>query len=123
MSKALKTTFGVHALISLILGLPLLLAPGRFLGLFGWFPIDPLITRLFGGALLAFAWGSFQGYKKSESDLHTTLIQFELIFTTAGMVGLLRHLLVAWYPWYVWVIFFILTIFAALWLFFLLKRR
>ena len=39
MSKALKVTFGFHTVVALFFGAPLLIAPGRFLGVFGWDPL------------------------------------------------------------------------------------
>ncbi len=121
MSKALKVTFGIHAVVARLFGLPLLAAPGRFLGLFGWQPVDPLLSRLLGAAILALAWSSFRGYRTTESSIQVAFIQVELIYTVLGAVGLLRHLLVAWYPWYVWTLFTTLVVFAIVWLYFLWK--
>jgi hypothetical protein len=123
MSKALKITFAIHAVVALLIGLPLLAAPGRFLGLFHWAPIDPLLTRLLGAALLALAWSSYCGFRTTESNLQVALIQVEVIFTVLGVLGLLRHLLVAWFPWIVWTIFCVLAAFGIVWLFFLWKKR
>ena len=66
MSKALKTTFLVHAIFAALGGGILLLIPGRFLLWLGWAPIDPIMSRLFGAALLALAWSSFQGWRARE---------------------------------------------------------
>jgi hypothetical protein len=115
MSKALKYTFAVHIVFAVLFGLPLLLAPGRFLGLFGWAPIDPLISRLLGAALLALGWGSVRGSQAMEIVQVKTLIEMELVYTVLGCVGLLRHLLFAHWPWYVWTIFVILALFAIVW--------
>ncbi len=122
MSKALKTTFAIHAVIAFIFGAPLLIIPGRTLGLFGWQPIDPHITRLLGAAMLALAWSSFLGYRTSDKDLQSALIQMEFIYCALGAIGLLRHILIAWYPWYFWAIFILLVIFAIVWLYFLWKK-
>ena len=122
MSKALKTTFGVHALVALIFGAPLLIVPGRTLGLFGWLPIDPLITRLLGAAMLALAWSSFLGYRSSDASVKAALVQMDFVFCSLGVLGLLRHLVVARYPWYVWTIFLILVVFGIAWLYFLWKK-
>jgi hypothetical protein len=123
MSKALKYTFGIHAVVALFFGLPLLVVPGRFLGLFGWAPIDPLITRLLGAAMIALAWSSFRGFRSTDFRLAVTLIQIELLYTALGAIGLLRHLAIAWYPWYVWLLFVILVAFAIVWLYFFWKHR
>ena len=122
MSKALKYTFLVHAIVALLFGALLLLAPGRFLGIFGWQPVDPLLTRLLGAALLALAWGSWRGWQATERAQVTPLIEMETIFTVLGSAGLLRHLLIAGYPWYVWTLFAVLAVFAVAWIFFLFKK-
>lgn len=122
MSKALKITFAVHAVIAFLLGFPLLIIPGRFLGIFGWSPIDPHITRLFGAALLALAWSSFRGFRTVNRHMKQALIQMEFIFCALGAVGLFRHIVVAWYPWYFWLVFVLLALFALVWLYFLWKK-
>jgi hypothetical protein len=63
MSKLLKTTFVVHVVLSGVLGLVLLIMPGRFLQLLGWASIDPILSRILGAALLALAWGDYGGWR------------------------------------------------------------
>jgi hypothetical protein len=122
MSKALRITFLVHAVVALVLGLPLLILPGQFLDLFIWRPIDPLISRLFGAALLALAWGSFRGWQATERAQVKTLLEIEAVFTVLGSIGLLRHLLIASYPAIVWAVFILLVVFAIAWIYFLIKK-
>jgi hypothetical protein len=122
MSKSLRYTFLIHTVVSLIFGAALLLAPGRVLGIFGWAPIDPLITRLFGAALLALAWSSLRGWQSADRSHVQTLVEMELVFTVLGCLGLLRHLLIAWYPYYVWLVFGVLLVFVIAWLYALIKK-
>lgn len=126
MSKALKVTFGIHAVLALIFGAALLVAPGQFLALFNWRSQEaftPIMSRLLGAAMIALAWSSFLGVRTKEISLEKAFIQTELIFCVLGAVGLARHLLFTYYPWPAWAVFIVLVIFAILWLIFLLKKR
>jgi hypothetical protein len=123
MSKALKSTFLVHALIAAAGGAVLLLIPGRFLLWLGWAPIDPIMSRLLGAALLALAWSSFQGWRARGWADVATLIQVEAVFTVLACVGLLRHLLFGRWPLMVWLLFAVLAAFAVAWIVFLVRHR
>ena len=122
MSKALKYTFLIHAAVSALLGAPLLLAPGRFLHWFHWAPVDPIISRLLGSALLALAWSSVRGWKATERVQVAVILEVEAAFTALCCVGLLRHLLKARYPWTVWTVFAVCAFFAAAWIAALLRK-
>ena len=110
ISPGLKIIFLVHTIISLILGLGLWVIPGRFLTLLGWVPewipildtsqqvpgttlVDPFITRLLGSALLALAYASFQGYRKSEWIDVAILVQLEVVFCVLGLIGMIWSLI------------------------------
>jgi hypothetical protein len=123
MSKALKTTFLIHAVVAALAGALLLLIPGRFLQALGWAPIDPILSRLLGAAFLALAWSSFRGWRASEWAQVAIVVELEAIFTVLGCVGLLRHLLFSRYPPIVWIDFAVLLAFAIAWLIFLLRGR
>lgn len=122
MSKALKYTFLIHAIVAVLFGLPLLLAPGRFLIMFGWLRIDSMISRVLGAALLGLAWGSWRGWQAKEKAQVTTLLELEAIFTVLGVVGLLRELIFYPYPLIYWFVCVILAIFAVAWITFRLKQ-
>ena len=123
MSKALKTTFLIHAVVAVVFGLLLLIIPGRILVWMNWAPIDPIISRLLGAALLALAWSSFRGWRATDSAQVEILVEVEAVLTVLGSVALLRHLLFATYPPMVWGILAIYLAFAIAWIFFLYQRR
>jgi hypothetical protein len=124
MSKALKIVFVLHIIVALIFGLGLLIAPGSFLAIFKWNPIDPLLSRVLGAALLAFAWGSFLGFRTTEASVENAILQIGLVFDVLAAVGIARHLFfIPGYFWPVWMLFAIFVVFATLWLIFLLKKR
>ncbi|MBN1666897.1 MAG: hypothetical protein JW862_07400 [Anaerolineales bacterium] len=123
MSRYHKALFSIHTLLAIIVGAPLLLAPGRTLGLFDWTPIDPLITRLLGAALLALAWSSFMGARARERQQVDTLIVMEIIFTSLGAIGWLRHLVSGAWPPVIWLTFLVLVLLALAWILAYFSRR
>lgn len=123
MSKALKITFLVHGIVALLFGLLLLLIPGRLLLWLGWAPIDPIISRLLGAALLGMAWSSFRGWRATERAQVAIVLEVEAVFTVLGCAGLLRHLLFSRWPLMVWAVFALLAAFAVAWILFLLRRE
>jgi hypothetical protein len=123
MSKALKTTFAVHSVVSLISGALLLLIPGTLLRALGWRFIDPIVSRLLGAALLALAWSSFRGWRAEARAQVAVLLEMEAAFTLLGCVGLLRHLLFARWPLAVWATLAVLLAFFVAWIAFLLRRE
>jgi hypothetical protein len=122
MSNSLKYTFLIYAIVALVYGGLMLAVPGRFLSIFGWAPIDPLISRLLGAAMLALAWSSFRGWQATERTQVNILIEMEVVFTVLGCLGLIRHLVLGGYPYYVWLNFAVLLVFAIVWIYHLLKK-
>jgi hypothetical protein len=123
MSKLLKATFLIQAILAILVGLPLLLAPGRMLGLIGWAPVEPLLDRLLGAAFLAMAWTSIYGFRAASRSQVSILVQMQAIFCGLGAVGFARHLLTgAYYPSMVWGVFIVLAIFTILWIWALVKK-
>ena len=116
MPKFLKPIFLIHAIVALAIGAPLLIIPGRLLGAVGWAPVEPVINRILGAALLALAWSSFRGWRATDKAQVTFLIEMEIAFTVLGCVGIVRHLLIANYPLIVWLVLAILALFAIAWI-------
>lgn len=124
MSGFLKVVFLLQAILAVLVGAPLLLAPGRFLDLIGWAPVDPLLSRLLGAALLAMAWTSIYALRTSQRERISILIQMQLIFCVLGMLGFLRHLLTGfYYPPMVWGVTIVLAAFSLAWGLALIRNR
>lgn len=122
MSKVLRSTFLVHATVALVLGVLLLIIPGRFLEALGWAPIDPIISRLLGAALLALAWSSFRSWRAADRAHVAIVLEAEAVFTVLGSMAVLRHLAVANYPSMVWLLFLVLLAFAVSWVYALVRK-
>jgi len=120
--KGLKTAFLIHAVVALIFGLALFIAPGRFARLINWSPMDPVISRVLGAALLALAVSSWLSYRATTWEKVEIKVQLEIVFTVLGVVGLLRHLLFLPTPAFAWVNLVVLAAFAVVWIVFYLRR-
>jgi uncharacterized membrane protein HdeD (DUF308 family) len=143
-SKGLQITFLVHAILSLVMGLALMLVPGRSLSLLGWVPdwvqlpnselsipgqtfVDPLITRLLGAALLALAYLSFRcwsGVRRMSGEVHL-VVEFETVLCALSMIAILIAMLTMerGAGAIVWVILLVYTVFFAAWGVFWLSQR
>jgi hypothetical protein len=116
MATWLRILFLVHALIAAAVGVPLLLAPGRFLGWLGWAPVDPILSRVLGSALIALAWTSFRGWRATQWAQVAILVEAEALFAVLSCLGLLRHLIGYHYTLLVWGPFAVLLLFALAWI-------
>jgi len=123
MSKAVKYTFLLHALATAVVGALLFLIPGRFLSWVGWGPVEPVINRLFGAALLGLAWSSFRGWRASEWAQVAFLVEMEAIFCILACVAVARHLLLARYPLIVWLVLAVFLGFGIAWIALLATQR
>ena len=117
MSNFLKYTFLAFTLVAALFGLPLLIAPGRFLGFFDWAPIDPLISRMLGSALLALAWGAFSAARSKNTELARGLVQVNAAFCVLAAFGMLRNMLGAWWPFMTWFVLALYAVFALLFIY------
>ena len=122
MSKFLRRTFLVHVVVALLSGIPLLLAPGRLLQFMGWAPIDPVISRLFGAALVALAWASFRGYRAAGRSQVRLVVELEALYTVLAVVGTLRHIVMGGWPWMLWLLLVVFGIFALAWILVLIRE-
>jgi hypothetical protein len=123
MSKALRTIFLIHAIVAVVTGALMLFIPGRFLLAVGWAPIDPIVSRLLGAALLALAWSSYRGWRATEWAQVAIVVELEVAFTGLACVGIMRHLVAAPYPPIAWVTLGSFLVFFIAWGVLLLLSR
>jgi hypothetical protein len=124
MSQSTKYTFMIHTIVTMIMGIPMFLVPGRWLPLFGWAEdgIDALMSRVLGAALIALAWSSYRGWRAIDWEQVNIVVELEAVFTILAAVGMLRHLIGFSWPFGVWLIFALFVIFAIAWIVALRKK-
>jgi len=122
MSRGLKITFIIHAIVALIFGLLLYLQPGLWARMVNWAPFDPILTRVYGAALLALAVSSWFGYRAARWDEVRIIVLMEIALTVLSTIGGLWGLLFRGAPAFGWVIVFIWMVFAVAWIYFYVNR-
>jgi hypothetical protein len=119
----LKFALLVHMIVSVTLGALSLLIPGRFLTWLGWAPIDPIISRVVGAALLAMSWGDLRVWRRGGKADAGLWVEVQLAFAALAGIGVLRHLVAGRFPLIVWVLFGVFGVFALIWLVTLVAER
>jgi hypothetical protein len=118
MSKGLKYTFLVHAIVAVIIGLGLVLVAQWFLDLVNWTPSDPTMARAYGAALLAIGVSSWLGYMATEWKQVRIVVRMENVLTIVGFLESLYSVLFADGPAFVWSNVAITGIFGILFIYF-----
>jgi hypothetical protein len=122
MSRGLKITFSIHAIVAIVFGIVLYLQPGLWATLVKWTPFDASMTRVYGAALLALAVSSWLGYRAARWEEVRILVMMEIAFTVLSTVGALWGLLFRGAPAFGWVAVVIWVAFAVAWIYFYLRR-
>ncbi len=118
MSKGLRTTFLIHAPVSLLFGIVFYLVPGTWSNMVNWTPFDANVTRLLGAALLAIGVMSWLAYKAESWEEVRIPVQFEMVFTVAGSLMGLYAYFVTGAPIFIWVPIAVMVIFGVLFIYF-----
>jgi hypothetical protein len=92
ISQGLKMTFLVHFVIGLIFGLIDLLIPEQWGNLTNWPVQDPVIYRLVGSAILAFAASSIMAYRETDWEKVILIVRTEIVWTALATLVFLVSL-------------------------------
>lgn len=84
----LRRWFVAHAVVDLLVGLPLWLMPGPLLRALGWTTVDGAAARLVGAALLAMGLRSYFT-RNAGIEVVTATLNLKLLWSFAAIVGLL----------------------------------
>ena len=123
MSRGLKTTFLVHAIVTLAFGVVLYLIPDTWATFVNWTPFDAVVTRIYAAALLAIGVSSWLGYRASRWDEVRIVVQMEVVLTVLGGLISLYSALFAGAPQFIWAPVVIFVGFAVAWIYFYWQAR
>jgi hypothetical protein len=84
---SLRRWLGAQLFLDLLIGLPLLLAPGLFLGALGWRCVDPASARLLGAAMVAMGAQSYLA-RAEGPEVIRVLLNLRTLWSYAGIVAL-----------------------------------
>jgi hypothetical protein len=123
MSRGLKTTFLVHAIVTFAFGVVLYLIPDMWAALVNWVPYDPTVTRIYAATLLAICVSSWLGYRATRWDEVRIVVQMEIVLTVLSGIISLYSALFAGAPLFIWVTVVIFVGFAVAWIYFYRQAR
>src|SRR6185369_17312381 len=83
----LRRWFLAHTVVDLIVGLPLLILPAKFLGALHWPVVDVVTPRMVGAALLAIAIQSFTA-RNDGVEAYRTMLNFKLLWSWSAIAAL-----------------------------------
>jgi hypothetical protein len=112
LTQGLKTTFLIHFIVALLLGLGFLLIPDVLGNWYGLKVQDWTAYRLLGGALLGFGVSSWLSYKANSLESVRIVVVMEIVWPALGALVTLYALLFVGFPALAWINAVILAAFA-----------
>jgi hypothetical protein len=119
MLGQLKIAFWCHAVVALVLGVPMFAIPALLGQWINWPIADPAMTRLAGAAMVAWGVTSVLGALAHEWQETRIVVEGELAFCSLGAVGMAYSLFAEAAPTFAWVSFALFVVFAFVWGYFL----
>jgi len=118
---SLRTWFVVHFAVDLAAAVPLLLVPGRALGLLGWTCVDPVASRLCGAALLGIGVASL-GTHRHGAGAYRAMLSLKVVWSLAAIFALLAGI-AGGAPPAAWAFLSIFIAFSGIWMSYAIRLR
>ncbi|MBT4290017.1 MAG: hypothetical protein HOD92_22050 [Deltaproteobacteria bacterium] len=123
ISNGLKTTFIIHFIIGIILGLTYLLVPETWGSLVNWPVNDPSIFRLLGAALIGISAASWFAFKTPYWESVRIVVVMEMVWTVLGTLVMLWGMIYGGLPVIGWLNTVLLAAFAVVFTYFYLQEQ
>lgn len=118
----LRRWFIAHFIADLLFAIPLLLAPGFTLGLFGFNAVETLTARLVGAALLAIGVESYLG-RNASRETYRAMLSLKVIWATTATLSLLWALFFQAAPPATWLFLIFFLVFGSTWIYYRWQLR
>jgi hypothetical protein len=112
--KGLRIWFVIHFFADVLFAVPLIVAPERFLGAFGWPVIDPIASRLVGAALLAIGVESLLA-RNAGTEAYRRMLELKIIWNSAALFAFGVAIASGGVPAAVWLFAAIFAVFWVVW--------
>jgi hypothetical protein len=122
ISPGLRTTFLIHAIVALLLGLPYLLVPDMVGSVVNW-DMSDVSYRIVGAALTAIGISSWLSYQASTWGEVRIVVQFEIVWAALVSVVTAWALFFGLVPAVTWLNLGIAVVFAILFGFFYARDK
>lgn len=123
MSGGLRTTFWLHALVTLVFGIGFLFAPAFVANIFEIDPFDPFVTRLYGAAMIGLCASSVLAALAKVWEHVAIITQTEVVFTFVSVLVCLYALFFVGAPVIIWLVVALFAVFFLLFGYFYLQER
>src|ERR1700690_3721176 len=87
----LRIWFTVHAVVDLVVAVPLFVAPTGVLRHFGWTCVDPVATRLVAAALFAIGGQSFLG-RNAGVEAYRSMLSLKVLWSLPAAIALVASI-------------------------------
>jgi hypothetical protein len=111
--QSLRTWFVIHFAVDIVFAVPLLLAPGWVLALFGWQAVDPITSRLVGAALLGIGGASLLE-RNAGREVFRAMLGLKIIWACGALLAIGLGI-AAGGPATAWLFFAVFAAFLAVW--------
>jgi hypothetical protein len=123
MSTGLRTTFWVHAIVALVVGLAMLFIPSWVAGVFRFTDVNPLLIQVQGVLILTLGFSSLLAALAQRYEQVRIVAEMEIFYTAVAIVVGLYALLFAAAPATIWGLIIVWAIFLVAFGYFVLQER
>ena len=114
--QGLRTWFLIHFIADMIFAIPLLFFAELIMPWFGWYEIDPIMSRMVGAALLAIGGESLLSRNASQ-EVFRPFLRLKIIWAVGAILAITLGLGSGGQP-QAWIFIIIFSVFLTVWIYY-----